>query len=295
MYITNEEKILDIGTFGDAGSNTEQAAKGFFGSYKQDEFKIVYKPYLTILDLLEALRKKEIKKAVVPIENSEEGAVTFSIDALISGNGGDSIVIEHEFVSRIRHHLIGVSTIGQIKKIISIQQALSQSSKFLADLKKQVTIGSYSSTSAAIREVAEKNDPELAAIGPLSAFEIFSQLNSNLKILASNIQNLEKNRTRFLVLGYEHMPITGNDKTSIVFSTANKHGSLLKVLNILDIFQINMTHLVERPSEEKKLGEYVFWIDIECHKDDKNISTAFDLIKEVTTVFKLLGSYQKVE
>lgn len=295
MYITKEKetKVLKVGFFGKSGSNTENGARGHFGSQKiKGVFKIVYLSFATIPDMLRALRENEIEKAVVPIENSSQGVVDFSIDALINGNG---IVIENEFISRIRHNLIGVGTIDEIEVVTSIPQALSQCGENIKKLGHSIKIVSSDSTSAAVMEVAEKNDSKIAAIGPMSAFEIYRYKNNRLSVLAENIQDSKNNRTRFLILGHKSRCMSGNDKTSLVFGTVNKPGSLSRVLSILDMFHINMTHLVERPSEEKKLGEYVFWVDIDGHIENERVRMALELIAEITTALKILGSYPKAE
>lgn len=289
---------IKIGYFGEPGSNTEQAARGFFGPKEMcgiDKFKAEYLPFLTILDLLGALAKKQIEKAVLPIENSIEGIVTSSADALINGNG---IVIEDEIILRIRHNLIGVGFIHEVKKVISHPQALSQCSKYIKNLLfikgLSMEVESSGSTSAAVKRVAEDNDPKIAAIGPMSAFEVYKSSNSRLKILAEDIQDEKTNQTRFFVLGQENKPQTGKDKTSIIFSTEDKPGSLVDVLQVLKVLDINMTQIVSRPSK-KKLGEYLFWVDIDGHKNEKTIQVALGQIAKITTFLKVLGSYPKAE
>ncbi len=290
MYITT--KVLKIGYFGEPGSNAENAARGHFGFYeKSDELKVEYFSFATVEDILEALIQHEIDEAVVPIENSTEGLVTFSADALINGNG---INVVGEIETRIRHNLIGVETIKEIEEIVSIPQALSQCRKNIKKLKPFVKISSSDSTSAAVRKVAENNDPKLAAIGPVSAFEIYKSQNSRLKILAENIQDIEKNQTRFLILGREDKKPTGNDRTSIVFGVEDKPGSLFHVLAILYANDVNMDHLSSRPLKTE-LGEYLFWVDIGGHKEDKDNRQALEKIANKTTFLKILGSYPKAE
>lgn len=287
--------VLRIGYFGEPGSNSENAARGFFEQRANGGFKTEYMSFPTITRLLEALLKKQIGKAVLPIENSIEGVVTFSIDELINGNG---IVIEDEVVLRIRHNLIGVSSIQEVRRVISHFQALAQCRKYIEELsyvkglsvEKEVS----GSTSAAVKQVAEANDPTLAAIGPMSAFEVYKSQNPELKILAENIQDSEKNQTRFLVLGHESKAITRKDKTSIIFGTEDKSGSLVDVLLVFKVLGINMTQIVSRPSK-KKLGAYLFWVDIDGHKEENTVQVALEQIAKITTVLKILGSYPKAE
>ncbi|MFH1048583.1 MAG: prephenate dehydratase [Patescibacteria group bacterium] len=293
MYITKE--TIKIGFFGEPGSNTEQAARGFFSTKEEyGLFNLEYLPFVAIPDLLEALRKKVIGKAVLPIENSIEGVVTSSIDELINGNG---IKIEDELIVRIRHHLIGVGPLTQVIKIISHPQALAQCNRYISSLhlplKADRIIASFS-TSAAVREVAEKNDPKIAAIGSTLAFSIYKGANWRLKIIAGNIQDSEENKTRFFILGHESKMKTGKDKTSIIFGTEDKPGALKRVLDVFELFDINIAQLSSRPSK-KKLGEYLFWVDFVGHRDIKRIHEALELIAEKTTALKVLGSYPKAE
>lgn len=293
----NIDKKIKIGFFGEPGSNTEQAARGFFGpketAYGMYKFKAEYLPFLTISDLLGALAKKQIEKAVLPIENSIEGVVTSSTDALINGNG---IVIEDEVILRIRHNLIGVGSIHEVRKVISHPQALAQCGKYIEKLPYikglSVEKEASGSTSAAVKEVAEKNDLKVAAIGPMSAFEVYKSQNSELKILAENIQDVEKNQTRFFILGHEKKSRTGKDKTSIIFGVEDKSGSLVDVLLVFKVIDINMTQIISRPSK-KKLGEYLFWVDIDGHRDEKTVQVALGQIGKITTVLRVLGSYPK--
>jgi prephenate dehydratase len=285
-------KKIKIGFFGEPGSNAENAARGHFGFYdKKDELKLEYLSFATVEDILEALIQCEIDEAVVPIENSTEGLVTFSADALINGNG---IKVVGEVETRIRHNLIGIETIREIEEIVSIPQALSQCRKNIKKLKPFVKISSSDSTSAAVRKVAENDDPKIAAIGPVSAFEIYKSQNNRLKILAENIQDIEKNQTRFLILGREDKKPTGNDRTSIVFGVEDKPGALYLVLGILYANEVNMDHLSSRPLKTE-LGEYLFWVDIAGHKEDKDVKQALEKIAKKTTLLKVLGSYPKAE
>lgn len=289
-----KKEILNIGYFGEPGSYTEQAARAFFGVGEgHGVFRGKYLSFLTISDLLDPLAEKRIEKAVLPIENSTEGMVASSIDALINSRG---IVIEDEVILRIEHNLIGVGPIHEVRKVISHPQALAQCVKYIERLPYidglSVEKEASGSTSAAVKQVAKVNNPKLAAIGSMSAFEIYKLENDKLKILAANIQDAEKNQTRFLILGHENKTRTGKDKTSIIFSVENKPGSLVDVLQVFKVLGINMTQIVSRPSK-KKLGEYLFWVDIDGHKDEKTIQVALEQIAKITTFLKILGSYPK--
>jgi len=286
------EKITKVGYFGEPGSHTENAAKSGFSFYKNmGDFKGEFLPFPTIEDLLESLMQNKIDKAVVPIENSIEGLVTFSADALLIGNG---IVIEREVVWRICHCVIGVGDIKKIETIISIPQALSQCKKGIKKLNISIKKESSESTSAAVRLVAEKNDPRIAAIGSRQAWEIYKEINHGLKILVENIQDMEKNQTRFFIMGHKNKTRTGKDKTSIIFGTKNESGSLIDALLIFKALGINMTHISSRPLKTE-LGEYLFFVEIEGSIEDENIRVALKRVEKITVFFKNLGSYPRAE
>ena len=111
-----------------------------------------------------------------------------------------------------------------------------------------------------------------------------------LKILKNNIQDNDNNFTRFVVISSTDNKRTGKDKTSLVFSTDNKPGSLYRILEIFNLWDINMTRIESRPAK-KQLGQYIFFVDIEGHKDDDDVKDALMMVKRKTSFFKLLGSY----
>ena len=115
----------------------------------------------------------------------------------------------------------------------------------------------------------------------------------NIPVLETGINDEENNTTRFVLLGKFTTPQTGNDKTSITFSTENKAGALNKILTILDTNNINMSYIDSRPSK-KELGEYVFYIDFEGHILDEKIDKALEEIKPLTKMFYVIGSYHSI-
>ncbi|MCK5122746.1 MAG: prephenate dehydratase [Candidatus Pacebacteria bacterium] len=268
-----------VGYLGPEGSFSEEAAV----KVKADE----YIAFSTIPKLLKAFWNGEIDKAVIPIENSIEGTVVIAIDRLINGNG-NSFVIEGEIELPIKQNLIGIDCeISKIETAGSHPQALAQCTNFIEKL--GIETISFDSTSAAVEQVAEKQDSSFAAIGTERAAEIYG-----LKVIRKNIQDSDNNVTRFLVLGHEANIQTSIDKTSIIFEVNNEPGALLRVLEVFDALDINMTNIVSRPSK-KELGKYIFWVDIEGHQDDARINVALEQIKTRTAFLKVLGSYPKTE
>lgn len=268
-----------VGYLGPEGSFSEEAARKVSADG--------YVPFPTIPKLLKAFWNREVDKVVIPIENSIEGTVVPAIDSLINGNG-NSFVIEREIKLPIKQNLIGIGhELSKIKTVISHPQALAQCANFTEEL--GVKTEGSSSTSAAVKQVAEEQDSNFAAIGTERAAIIYG-----LRIIRRDIQDSDNNITRFLVLGHEINVQTGTDKTSIMFETNNRPGALLRVLEVFDALDINMTNIVSRPSKIE-LGEYIFWVDIDGHQLDEKVNVALKQIERRTNFLKIFGSYLKTE
>jgi len=274
--------IKNIGFFGDSGSFTEQAAKKHFSD------KNIFLPFNSVNSLLQALLDKKIQIAVLPFENSTEGVVTPTIDALLRKENGFAIV--GEIVLPVEHYLIGVGKIDEIKKVISHPQAIEQCDAYLQTINAERE--NFASTSAAVKKAAEENNPKIAAVGSLKAFEFYKSQNSNLKILAKKIQTEESNKTRFIILGFEKPKPTNKDKTSLFFTTKNRPLALVLALLSFGLLGINMTHIESRPSK-KKLGEYVFFAEVEGNQESLKMKLALKLLK-ISATLKILGSYPNV-
>ena len=113
-----------------------------------------------------------------------------------------------------------------------------------------------------------------------------------MNIICENINDDPTNQTRFALIGDYETPVTGNDKTSIAFSTENKSGALLEILQIFSDYNINLSYIDSRPSKTK-FGEYTFFVDFDGHVKDETIKNAIDDIQQKAKYFRLLGSYEK--
>lgn len=270
---------MNIGFFGPRGSFTHEATIKLFG---ERESNLIEKP--TIEVLFDALAKDELEKIVVPIENSVEGAVNVTMDMLSHVPG---VYIEKELVLRINQNLLVSDKCSKdkVKYIYSHPQALGQCREFLSlnyPLAQQIVTFS---TSAAAKLVQDKDDS--AAIGSIEAARIFK-----LCVLESSIQDSSSNATRFVVVSKKSVARTGTDKTSIVFSTEDKPGSLYSVLDIFNLWDINLARIESRPSKDM-LGKYIFFVDFDGHEEDDDIRDALTMVKRKASFFKFLGSYCK--
>jgi prephenate dehydratase len=225
--------------------------------------------------------------AVLPIENSIEGSISTTLDLLIHET---ELRIKAELVVPVRLYLITVpgATLGNIRVITSHSNPLGQSRRFLDRCLPGATQVASLSTAAAVQEVMEAGDSSRAAIGTLSAANLFGG-----QILAHDIQDVQTNVTRFVVLGQEDPPPSGDDKTSIAFLLKKDvPGALFRALKPLAEHTIQMTKIESRPSKSH-LGEYVFLADFLGHRAEPITAEALDVIGEECSMLKVFGSYPR--
>ncbi len=270
---------MKIGYFGPAGTFTFQAAKKY-GRYMGCEDLT---PYRTILDVLHAVERGEIDRGIVPFENSTEGTVTFTIDALIFDV---DITIAADMVLPIRHYLAvreGVKK-EQLTRIISHPQALAQCHKHLEQHYAGIEALPFGSTSAAAKQVAEK-EPFWGAICTKEAAELYG-----LTILEEDLQDEDDNETRFLIVAQKGKLLPEYEgRTSLAFGTDNKPGELYRILDIIAIWDLNMTKIESRPRKDH-LGKYVFYIDMES-ENAADMRDALKMMERKTHFFKYFGTY----
>jgi prephenate dehydratase len=226
-------------------------------------------------------------EAVLPIENSIEGAVSTTLDLLIHET---ALRIAGELVVPVRHFLItapGVA-LADVRIVTSHPQPFGQCRRFLDRCLPGVEQVAALSTAAAVQEVASGADPHRAAIGTARAAELYGGA-----ILAHDIQDVHTNVTRFVVLAPQDAPPTGDDKTSLAFRIReNVPGALHEVLGVIAQENLQMTKIESRPSKGW-LGDYVFLIDFEGHRLDERVAPVLDRIRERCSMLKIFGSYPR--
>jgi prephenate dehydratase len=270
--------MLKIGFLGPKGTFSHEAMEKYTALRRYTSYD-----YNNIPDMFNAIKRQDIDEAIVPIENSIEGAVNATMDMLASE---EDLKIKGELVVPIKQNLLVKKCTGfkDIRCILSHPQPIGQCRKYINSNFAGVEIKYVYSTAGAAEEVA-RGGIGLAAIASLKAAEVYE-----LEVLARNIQDADNNFTRFIVIAKSDSERTGNDKTSIVFSTENRPGSLYRVLDIFNLWDINMTRIESRPAKEQ-LGMYIFFVDIIGHRDDDDIRDALAMVKRKTSFFKFLGSY----
>jgi prephenate dehydratase len=226
-------------------------------------------------------------EAVLPIENSLEGAVSTTLDLLIHET---TLRIAGELVLPVRHFLItapGVK-LEDVRIVTSHPQPFGQCRRFLDRCLPGVEQVAALSTAGAVQDVVSSGSTDRAAIGTARAAELYGGA-----ILAHDIQDVHTNVTRFVVLTREDTPPTGDDKTSIAFRVLEDvPGALHTVLGELADETIQMTKIESRPSKGW-LGDYIFLIDFLGHRQDDRVARMLDRIRARCSMLKVFGSYPR--
>ena len=270
------EQPISAAYLGPPGTFTHMAARAAFGLAAQ------YVEAATIPGVFDAVGRDRATYGVVPIENSTEGGVTFTLDSLLECD----LLIRNELVLDIAQCLVGTNDdLASIQRVYSHPQALAQCRRWLGRNMPGAQLVVSDSTTAAARQAAE--DPAAAAVASRLAAEL-----TNLQVIREAIQDQAQNATRFIVLGKKDAPPTGRDKTTVVFSTPDERGALRRVLEIFDTERINLTRIESRPAPAK-LWEYVFFTDFEGHRGDPEVASALQRLSSLCQMTKVLGSYPR--
>lgn len=268
------EEPLKVACLGPLATFTHLAALRHFGSSAH------FIPVESIKAVFDTVEAGKAEFGVVPIENSNEGVVTYTLDMFMDYD----LKVSAEILLEIAHNLISKSgDKSKIKKVYSNPHAAAQCRHWLEANLPDVPILETTSTAKAA-ELAS-NDDEAAAIASELAAKVY-----NLQFVEKNIEDRKHNFTRFLVISKDFPPRTGRDKTSIMFSIKDKPGSLYNILEPFKKAKINLTKIESRPSK-RKAWEYIFFVDMEGHIEDKKLRKALETVKDNCLYLKILGSY----
>lgn len=236
----------------------------------------------TIPAVIDCVERREAEFGVVPIENSTEGGVSATLAALLES----SLLIRGELVIAVTLCLAARHfDIARIRRVVSHPQPLGQCRRWLARELPNVELVSMSSTTAAAREAAR--DDATAAVTSRLGAELYQ-----LALIAERIEDHPDNATRFVIVGHTDAPPTGNDKTSVVFSTAHERGALRRALAVFDDEGINLTRIESRPTPGRR-WEYVFFTDLEGHRSDPGVERALVRLALECGTVRVLGSYPR--
>jgi len=272
------EEPLRVAYLGPEGTFSQMAARRLFGLQAR------YRECTTIEAVFDVVQSKDTTYGVVPIENSTEGAVSMTSDALLDGK----LVIRQEFVLPVEHCLLSrARSLSTITTVYSHPQALAQCRLWIAKHLPRATVVQTTSTAAAAREAHA--DDRAAAIGAELAAELH-----DVPVLRAKIQDRPENATRFVVLAHEDAPPSGNDKTTLAFGVAHKKGALRRVLTDFESAGVNLTRIESRPSRREP-WQYVFLVDVEGHRHDAPLARALAAVAKSAAFVKVVGSYPRVE
>ena len=273
-----------IGFFGPFGTFTEQALRT-----QADLVDAELVPFRSVPDVLDAVANGDIDAGFVPIENSIEGTVNFTQDALIFDY---ELLIQREVVLDIEHCLLARkgTTLADVTIVHSIPVATAQCSGWLRTNLPHADVQVANSTADAARTVGRIGAEEtgMAALAPANAAALYG-----LEVIARDIADHAGNQTRFVLVAREGIPAsTGHDKTGIVvFQRADEPGSLISILQEFAARRINLSLLSSRPTKAGGLGDYCFIIYADGHVGDELMA---DVLRDLHTKqggVKFLGSY----
>lgn len=268
------EAPLRIAFLGPSGTFSESAVLRQFGH------GVKRMPCDSIDEVFREAEAGHAEYAVVPLENSTEGAVGRTLDLLLQ----TPLKICGEVVVRIHQNLLSrEADLTRITRVYSHAQSLAQCHEWLNRQLPGAERVAVASNAAAARLAAE--EPGTAAIAGTAAGEHFQ-----LAQLAASIEDDPNNTTRFAVLASHDAGASGQDKTSFILSAPNRSGALYDLLRPLAVHQVSMSRLESRPARQG-LWEYVYYVDVEGHRDDPPIAAALEDLSKQAAYLKLLGSY----
>jgi chorismate mutase/prephenate dehydratase len=273
-----QEEPLKVAYLGPEGTFTQAAVFTHFGH------SVRGLPLPSIDEVFHEVEAGTADFGIVPIENSTEGTVNNTLDRFLNS----PLKICGEVELRIHHYLMGnVPSLDRIERICSHAQALAQCRNWLDENLPEVERVPVSSNAEGARRA--RDEKGTAAIAGDTAAEVYK-----LKVLAAQIEDRADNTTRFFVLGRKLFKPSGDDRTTLLISVGHtdEAGALFRLLEPLSEHKVNMTRIESRPSHKRK-WDYVFFIDIDGHADEKPVAKALEALKKRASLFRVLGSYPR--
>lgn len=273
-----QEEPLKIAYLGPEGTFTQSAVYTQFGH----SVRALSVP--TIDEVFHEVESGVADFGVAPVENSTEGSVNHTLDMFLTS----PLNICGEVELRIHQHLLGrMNDLSEIQRVCSHSQSFAQCRAWLSQYLPKVEKITVSSNAEAARRA--RDEEGTAALAGNAAAELYE-----LDMLYSNVEDQGDNTTRFLVIGRDTFPPSGQDKTTLLISatTTEGPGVLHHLLEPLAKHDISMTRIESRPSRRRK-WDYVFFVDIDGHAEDDGVKQALDEMIGQTDLFRILGAYPK--
>jgi chorismate mutase/prephenate dehydratase len=278
----NAEYPTAVAFLGPSGTNTQEAAVQYFGSaFTPLPCGTPDEVCAAVLRGARDTGSDGADYGVIAIENSIHGIVTSNLDLLAKA----PLTICAEIELHIHHCLLSNSDLGSITTVYSHEQGLAQCRQWLANHLPGAALVPVTSTARGAEMAAQ--EVGAAAIGAALAANIYG-----LNIIASNIEDLAGNKTRFFVVGEENKtpPRSGRDKTSLTFLAPHKPGALVEVLAVFQKHGINIAMIQSRPNRQQA-WEYRFFADVQAHREDEHLQSALAELSNLTVSVKIMGSY----
>jgi chorismate mutase/prephenate dehydratase len=268
------EQTMRVGYLGPAGTFSHAAVAKHFGTQVEGV------PFPTFDEIFRAVESGQTEYAVVPVENSTEGAVGRTLDLMCTTD----LAVCGEIKLRVQQNLLtNAPDYASVRKVYSHGQSLAQCVRWLAQHLPGVPRIAVASNAEAARLAAA--EPGAAAIAGENAGAIYG-----LATLAPHIEDEPNNTTRFWVLGRQQVAPSGRDETSLVMSCPNRPGAVYELLEPLARHGVSMTRFESRPARTG-LWEYLFFVDLVGHREDAKVASALAELAQKAPFLKLLGSY----
>ncbi|EFH81073.1 prephenate dehydratase [Ktedonobacter racemifer DSM 44963] len=272
--------MISVAFQGERGAFGDEAARAYFRQEGQQEAS--FQPHHSFADVFHAVSAGEVDYGIVPLENSQAGSINDVYDLLVQHD----VYVIGEILYPVNHYLLCLpgQQLGAIKQVISHPQALAQCDVFLRELGVK-TVATYN-TAGSAKTIRDGQLQGVAAIASAAAAQLYG-----LEVLAEGIQTIKENYTRFIALSRKPtVRLPGPTKTMLAMAIMHQPGALSRCLGALAARQINLLKLSSRPARQLS-WEYIFFLDLEGHRDDPAMCRALAELAGYTTACKVLGSF----
>ena len=276
------QRQLRVAFLGPKFSYSHLASVAKFGE------SVEHVPVGSIAAVFEEVNRRHVQFGIVPLENSTDGRIADTLDMFVRLPG---LKIRAEVRLRVRHCLLGKGEWGDVRRVYSKAQALSQCRNWLGKNLPQAT--TFDVVSSAEAAAIAQRDPQAAAIASKPAAGAYG-----LQVLVENIEDLANNTTRFAIIAERGEQPTGKDKTTMILRLSNQAGTLAKAIAPFEKNGVNMTWIESFPSSESTNvlnPSYLFFADIDGHVEDEAVKRTLEQVRKRCDRLEILGSYPKSE